>query len=112
MTPVSSPLSATPERDQRDSFRSGLIVGLLNPKAVLFHVAVLSQFLDPQAPVGGQFLVLTLTATVVVGTVLGGYAMLAAQARHLLQSAASQRRAGYLGGGFLLSGSVLVAATR
>jgi threonine/homoserine/homoserine lactone efflux protein len=40
------------------AFRQGLVVNLLNPKVILFVLALLPQFIDPSAPVLPQFLIL------------------------------------------------------
>lgn len=94
------------------SARAGFFTAVLNPKAIIFYVAFLSQFLDPTANIYTQFAIVVVTSTVIVGVVLGGYALLAAQARKSFQSAQSRRRFGYTGGGFLIGGSVFMAATR
>ncbi|MGI3163460.1 LysE family translocator [Pseudooceanicola sp. 200-1SW] len=39
-------------------FRDGLLVNLTNPKVILFILAFVPQFLTPEAPVLGQFLVM------------------------------------------------------
>ncbi|MCF6272784.1 MAG: LysE family translocator [Rhodobacteraceae bacterium] len=91
------------------SFRTGFLTGVLNPKAVVFYVAFLAQFLDPAQSLLKQFTILLPTAAVVVGVVLGGYALLAAQARKTLQSQRAKQRVGMAGGGFLLGGSVVLA---
>ena len=106
---------AAPARDRGSdlaNLRAGFLVGVLNPKAVMFYVAFLTQFLDPQADVIVQFGILVATSAAVVGGVLGAYALLAGQARRFLRSERAQRRIGYAGGGFLLGGSGLMAATR
>lgn len=41
-----------------DAFRSGLLTNLLNPKAVLFFLSVLPQFIDRSLPAAPQILVL------------------------------------------------------
>ncbi len=94
------------------SFRAGFFTAILNPKAIMFYVAFLSQFLDPTANIYTQFAIVVVTSTVIVGVVLGGYALLAAQARKFFQSPQSRRRFGYTGGGFLIGGSAFMAATR
>lgn len=94
------------------SARAGFLVGILNPKAILFYVAFLSQFLDPGGTPFWQFAILVATSTAIVGTILGCYALLAAQARRTFQSRIARRRFGYAGGGFLIGGSVLMATTR
>lgn len=107
----------TPPQEQGEqgglsSARAGFFTAVLNPKAIIFYVAFLSQFLDPNANIYSQFAIVVATSTVIVGAVLGGYAILAAQARKTFQSAKARRRFGYTGGGFLIGGSVFMAATR
>lgn len=55
-------------------FRRGLVVNLLNPKAGVFYVAMLPGFVNPNAPVLAQTVVLSLTfvliATVIHGTIV------------------------------------------
>ncbi|HYN66241.1 MAG TPA: LysE family translocator [Ornithinibacter sp.] len=62
-------------------YLAGLLVDLLNPKTVLFFVAVLPQFIDARAgSVAAQSLVLGGGAVAVAVVVDGGYAVLAARA--------------------------------
>ncbi len=62
-------------------YLAGLLVDLLNPKTVLFFVAVMPQFVDARAgSVAAQSLVLGLGAIVVAVVVDGGYAVMAARA--------------------------------
>ncbi len=62
-------------------YLAGLLVDLLNPKTVLFFVAVLPQFVDARAgSVAAQSLVLGGGAVAVATVVDGGYAVLAARA--------------------------------
>ncbi|MEM7289035.1 MAG: LysE family translocator [Pseudomonadota bacterium] len=91
------------------SMQAGFLTGLLNPKAILFYSAFLAQFMNPAYPMTPQFLLLMATSMMVVLTVLGGYAILAGQARRLFQSLQSRKRMGYAGGSFLLGGSALMA---
>ena len=75
-------------QDQRGNFLRGFLNNVLNPKAALFYVAVLTKFTDPTLPIFEQTVVLTLThvfiATVVhVAIVLGAsaFSRFAADAR-------------------------------
>lgn len=105
----------TPAIERVDGFANvkiGFFTAVLNPKAILFYVAFLSQFLDPTANIYAQFVIVAATSTVVVGVILGGYALLAAQARNSFRSARARRRLEYTGGGLLIGGSVLMSATR
>ena len=94
------------------SARAGFFTAVLNPKAIIFYVAFLSQFLEPTANIYLQFTIVVASSTMIVGVILGGYALLAAQARKTFQSAGARQRFGYAGGGFLIAGSVFMAATR
>ncbi len=93
----------------RGSLVAGFLTGVLNPKAIMFYMAFLAQFIDPAAPALPQFLILMATSTLVVGLVLGTYALLAAKAAARLQGLRARRRMGYAGGSCLLGGSVLMA---
>lgn len=107
---VESDLTSAPSASLRSgSLRAGFLTGVLNPKVILFYVAFLAQFMNPAHPMMPQFLLLMATSTVVVLIVLGGYALLAAQARKVFQSLRARKRMGYTGGSFLLGGSALMA---
>jgi homoserine/homoserine lactone efflux protein len=93
-------------------FKVGFITGVLNPKAIMFYVAFLSQFADPDAQFAPQFMALVATSTVIVGGILSGYVLLASEARNALRGEIARRRIGYAGGGALIGGGMLVAATR
>ena len=94
------------------SLKIGFLTGVLNPKAIVFYMAFLSQFMDPAGNQLLQFSILMVTSSIVVGVVLSGYALAAARARQVFQSHAARRRFGYAGGGFMLGSSVLMATTR
>ena len=96
----------------RGSLGAGFLTGVLNPKAIIFYIAFLAQFIDPAIPQVPQFLILMATSTLVVALVLGGYALLAAKVSIRLRSLEARRRMAYTGGSCLLGGSVLMAATR
>jgi len=96
----------------RGSLGAGFLTGVLNPKAIMFYMAFLAQFIEPNAPQLPQFLILMATSTVVVALVLGAYALLAVKASARLRSIKARRRIGYTGGSFILGGSVVTAVTR
>ena len=96
----------------RGSLGAGFLTGVLNPKAIMFYMAFLAQFIDPSAPQGPQFLILMGTSTAIVALVLGAYAALATQAGARLRSLRARRRMAYAGGACLLGGSAVMAATR
>lgn len=102
----------TAKSPRSTSLKAGFVTGILNPKAILFYVAFLAQFLDSTQPVLPQFLILMTTSMAVVFVVLTGYAVLASQAFKTMRSLRARKRIGYVGGSFLLGGSVLIATNR
>lgn len=96
----------------RRSLGAGFLTGVLNPKAIMFYMAFLAQFIEPNAPQIPQLLILMVTSAVIVGVVLGGYALLAAQISQRLRSVQARRKMGYAGGTCLLGGSAVMAITR
>ncbi len=94
------------------SFSAGFLTALLNPKAIVFYMAFLSQFFDPAGNHLAQYLILIVTSVVVSGLVLAGYIVAASHARRALQSHRAKRRVKYASGGFYLTGSALMVAAR
>ncbi|WP_271270773.1 LysE family translocator [Aliamphritea hakodatensis] len=96
----------------KNSFVSGFFTALLNPKSIVFYMAFLSQFFDPSGNHLLQYSVLILTALASAALVLTGYALLATSAKALLANKQAQRKINYLSGGFYLSSSAIMAATK
>lgn len=94
------------------SFWAGAVTAILNPKAIVFYMAFLAQFIDPQGDMPVQLALLIVTSSVVVAVLLAGYAFAAGRARALFGSRGARRRMGYASGGFMIGGSALMAATR
>ncbi|WP_040440963.1 LysE family translocator [Roseibium aggregatum] len=94
------------------SFWAGTLTAIFNPKAIVFYMAFLAQFIDPTGDLAVQLAVLTVTSSLVVMGLLTGYAVLAARARKVFQTSKARRRMGYAGGGFMIGGSALMAITR
>lgn len=63
------------------AFRAGVVTQLSNPKALVFFVAVVPQFIDVHAPVAIQIGVLTLVSQAIEFGVLGTYVATAARVR-------------------------------
>ena len=80
-----------PRRPASHSFRDAVIVQLANPKAMMFFVALLPQFIDPERDVTLQLAVLGATTTVTELAVLGGYTVLASAGRKAVAGEAASR---------------------
>ncbi len=70
-------------------FRRGLWVNLLNPKAIVFFLAFMPQFIRPNEPLLPQYVILT--ATVVVIDVIVMWFIFAAGAKQLKHLTSSER---------------------
>lgn len=110
--PDEMPLQITNSKSLWGSFWAGSITALLNPKAIMFYMAFLAQFIDVNSSFILQASILTMTSLATIAVFLTGYAMLAARARKRFQSQAVRKKIEYAGGGFMLGGSVLMATTR
>ncbi|WP_342243338.1 homoserine/homoserine lactone efflux protein [Pseudomonas sp. OTU5201] len=69
----------------------GFLVNFSNPKAIVFMLAVLPQFIDPHAPLVEQYLVMGVTMITVDLIVMAGYTGLAARVLRLLRTPGQQR---------------------
>ncbi|MFF9046521.1 LysE family translocator [Streptomyces parvulus] len=92
-----APASTASERQAGGSVRAGFVVGVTNPKSVVFLTAVLPQFVDRDAGhVGAQMLVLGLAGALLQLLSDGIWGLTASTARDWLGR--SPRRAAVIGG--------------
>lgn len=70
---------------------SGFLVNMSNPKAIVFLLAVLPQFLDLSLPQWPQYLTMALTMITIDLMVMAGYTGLAAKVLRLLRSPSQQK---------------------
>lgn len=103
--------NAPAPRPVQRAFWRGLVVQGANPKALIFFVALLPQFVDPDAAVGFQLFVLGASSVGIEFLVLALYVAFAVRARRL----AGARLAGPLervGGAFLVAAGARLALLR
>jgi len=94
-------------------FLQGFLVNASNPKATVFFLAVLPQFLDATQPLAQQYLAMAATLTVVDLFVMSGYAVLSSRMSRLLHKPAHVRWIDRLFGSlFMLAGVVLASWKR
>ncbi|CAK9892236.1 MULTISPECIES: LysE family transporter [Pseudomonas] len=101
--PIGKPLSLV--------FR-GFLVNVSNPKALIFMLAVLPQFINPHAALLPQYLIITLTMVTVDLMVMAGYTGLAAKVLRLLRTPRQQRRMNRTFAGLFLGAATLLASIR
>ncbi|SOZ36773.1 LysE family transporter [Cupriavidus neocaledonicus] len=72
---------------RRRRFATGLLTNVTNPKGIIFMVAVLPQFIDPNRPLALQLAILAATMCAVDLVVMHGYALLASRMQGLFRNA-------------------------
>ncbi|MCD5969966.1 LysE family transporter [Pseudomonas quasicaspiana] len=70
----------------------GFLVNISNPKAMVFMLAILPQFIDPNAPLLVQYLTIGATMVTVDMIVMAGYTGLASKILRALKTPKQQRR--------------------
>jgi threonine/homoserine/homoserine lactone efflux protein len=93
-------------------FANTYLVTALNPKAIVFFVAVLPQFVSPAAAPGRQLLLLGCTFVAMAGLNAALYALFASAASRLLASPRAQRRFNLAGGSILSAAGILALLAR
>jgi threonine/homoserine/homoserine lactone efflux protein len=108
---MAAPVDLTRTPPQPRSFRAialrGFLISLTNPKTLLFYGAFFPQFLAPDAPVGPQVALLSLTFFVIAAGLDCGWALLAGRVRSVL--AIRGRLRNRLSGGFLMGAGIGLA---
>ncbi len=101
--PIGKPLSLV--------FR-GFLVNVSNPKALVFMLAVLPQFIDPHAPLLPQYLTITVTMISVDLLVMAGYTGLASRVLRLMRTPRQQKRLNRTFAGLFIGAATFLATLR
>jgi len=90
----------------------GLLINVSNPKALVFMLAVLPQFIDPHQPLVPQYLTIAATMVCVDLVVMAGYTGLASRVLRLLRTPRQQRRVNRTFAGLFVGAATLLASLR
>jgi homoserine/homoserine lactone efflux protein len=90
----------------------GFLINVGNPKALVFMLAVLPQFIDPHQPLVPQYLTIAATMVVVDLVVMAGYTGLASRVLRLLRTPRQQRRVNRTFAGLFVGAATLLASLR
>ncbi|WJM91306.1 LysE family transporter [Pseudomonas brenneri] len=88
----------------------GFLVNASNPKALVFMLAVLPQFVNPQAPLLIQYLILGATMIGVDMIVMAGYTGLASKVLRLLRTPKQQKRVNRTFAGLFVGAAAFLAS--
>jgi threonine/homoserine/homoserine lactone efflux protein len=90
---------------------TGYALGISNPNAIVFYVAVLPTVLDVHSLNLGMYLTLCMTLTILMIVIASVYALLADRLRGFMKSSKARRVTNQVAGGAMI-GSALLVATR
>ncbi|WP_455556088.1 LysE family translocator [Comamonas sp.] len=94
-------------------FRKGYMVGIGNPKDLLFFSALFPQFMNPAEPIVGQLLILGVSWMVLDGSIMFAYALCGAKViARLGRGGVGRWFQRVTGGAFIAAGGVLAASGR
>ena len=97
---------ASDESSPRKLFGNAFIVTALNPKSIVFFIALLPQFISPSHAVMPQLWILGVTFVVLATIGATSYALFASSIRRFFASRRAQKAYGYIGGGLLCGAGV------
>ncbi|MEM7193652.1 MAG: LysE family translocator [Pseudomonadota bacterium] len=98
--------------DWRRHFVDAFLVTLLNPKGMVFFLAFIPQFINPESAVLPQLTVFGVTFLVIATASAGCYAVFSAQAGKLFRGETGQRWITKIGGSMLVAAGAATAALR
>jgi homoserine/homoserine lactone efflux protein len=90
------------KKTSRAVFVQGFLIAITNPKAIIFYIAFLPQFVDSHLPAGPQLLAMIATMIVMALLSDGAYALLAGRARGWFTSPGRRRLQGRITGTLLI----------
>jgi threonine/homoserine/homoserine lactone efflux protein len=110
---VAVPATSLPSATWGQLYRKGFLVGIGNPKDLLFFSALFPQFMNPAEPVAGQLAILAVTWMVLDGSIMSAYAVGGAKvAARLGRSGPGRWFHRVTGGAFIAAGGLLAATNR
>ncbi len=106
------PATPASRSTMRQSGMNGFLLQIANPKAIIFFVAIVPQFVDPRRPIGWQIVILGLTSIIPEFFVLLAYGALASQASHLMHEPKYASWTNRISGALLILAGTGIAAIK
>lgn len=98
--------------EMRGMFLNSFVVTALNPKGIVFFIAFVPQFVDPEAPLLPQFVILEATFLTLAALNILIWVVLAGEMRARFSRPETLRLINRIGGSFLIGAGLLTALTR
>ena len=95
-------VTAAAKKRSRTVFVQGFLIAITNPKAIIFYIAFLPQFVDAHLPTGPQLLAMIVTMIIMALLSDSAYAVLAGRARGWFTSPSRRRLQGRITGTLLI----------
>ena len=96
----------------RKLFGNAFVVTALNPKSIVFFIAMLPQFISASHPAGPQLWILGITFVVLATIGAASYALFATSLRRFLRAPRARQAYGWLGGGLLCTAGAWALSAR
>ncbi|ROS05564.1 threonine/homoserine/homoserine lactone efflux protein [Sinobacterium caligoides] len=107
---IDTPAHST-RSDNLSNFSAGFIVGISNPKAIVFFTALFPQFINTSEPLLFQYLVFVSTFAILETLWLLAYAYLGLRSRHWLSTRGRARLFNKLTGGVFIGAAVMLSGS-
>ncbi|MDB3917231.1 LysE family translocator [bacterium] len=99
------------QNTSREILRNAYVTTALNPKSIIFFLAFMPQFMEPELPFGPQAVVLGGTFFVLAIMIVIAYALLASYTGKRLRMSKIQRWSHRIGGGLLIGAGGMTAVS-
>lgn len=96
----------------KKAFIAATLVNLTNPKATVFLVALIPQFLNPEGSLWIQFLIIGLTLCMIDILVMTGYSSMASKLRFLVKDVKAMKIQNRITGSFLIFAAALMSTAK
>lgn len=96
----------------KKTFLTACLINLTNPKATVFLLAFIPQFLNPNESLLKQFLIIALTLTFVDILVMTGYSTLASKLRNIIKDVKAMKIQNVATGTFLIIAALFLSTTK
>lgn len=103
--------AATPTTQDWRTLKRGFVLQAANPKALVFFVALLPQFIDANRPIALQILILGVTSVIIEFFVLAAYGYLASRAATIAREPRFVAITNRVSGGMLVAAGAGIALT-